>query len=703
MNLCTPARRTPLLILLAVLSTAAISCGNTKPVKTAAATTEGQSQMATKAPQPVPTPPPQPATAPPAANMLASDPQARNKEIVAHLDAVLKYWRTAESPIQKVGEPSDLIYRNQAVDYAAQIASDAFQSATAEAVLLQPFEQAQSAAATPSQSQRLQALHSTVTQRMAALKTQQETLHTQLQHAHGDQVATLQQQLEQTEGEMELQTAMDQALTRLSTLSTAKANTGLEADVQQLKSSAPDLTNPKARLAAPVLESVSSARSAGVTTKASVLFQLMSTRSALDSLIHETAQLRAQADHLRQPLQQMLRLTIQKGEQMTPSDAATPAPAPIPPAAAKPAHREHAAAKASSGDSAKAATSSATPAAPAQPSIRKQYDDLTNTFKGLSAASVPLSQEVATLDQIQADLTSWRAAVNEEYTGILTSLLIRVAAIAIALVVISIIGLIWRRATTRYVRDVRRRRQLMVMRRLVLGFLTGITLIFGFVTQFSSLATFAGFITAGIAVGLQTILLSVAAYFFIIGRYGVRVGDRITIANVTGDVIEVGIVRFYVLEMAPSGSAFHATGRVAVFSNAVLFQAGTPLFKQMPGTEYAWHQIVVKLASDKDYQAAIKLITEAVSNVYESYRPRVERQHQALESWMDSAVDAPAIQSSLQLTDAGLQFWIRYPVVLRDSAQQDQEMSEALLDLMAANQTVKEAVLAAPAIDHIAK
>ena len=33
-----------------------------------------------------------------------------------------------------------------------------------------------------------------------------------------------------------------------------------------------------------------------------------------------------------------------------------------------------------------------------------------------------------------------------------------------------------------------------------------------------------------------------------------------------------------------------------MFSNAVLFQAATPLFKQIPGTEYAWHEVVVTIA-----------------------------------------------------------------------------------------------------------
>jgi small-conductance mechanosensitive channel len=253
------------------------------------------------------------------------------------------------------------------------------------------------------------------------------------------------------------------------------------------------------------------------------------------------------------------------------------------------------------------------------------------------------------------------------------------------------------------VHDVRRRRQLLVVRRLLVGFLTGLVLIFGFVTQFSSLATFAGFITAGIAVGLQTILLSVAAYFFIIGRFGIKVGDRISIGAVTGDVVEVGIVRFYVMEMAGSGTDLYATGRVAVFSNAVLFQAGTPLFKQMPGTQYAWHELTVKLSQDADYRAAVQEITKALQGVYDGYRDQVERQHRKLELWMDSGADLPGIQSNLLLVDGGLQFWVRFPVIIRQAAAVDEKMTEALLHLMASDPKVKAAVSGAPVIKAAVK
>ena len=241
------------------------------------------------------------------------------------------------------------------------------------------------------------------------------------------------------------------------------------------------------------------------------------------------------------------------------------------------------------------------------------------------------------------------------------------------------------------------------MRRIVIGFLSVIVVLFGFVTQFNSLATFAGFITAGLAVGLQTILLSVAAYFFIIGRYGVRVGDRITVANVTGDVIEVGLVRFYVMELAGSGTELQQTGRVAVFSNAILFQAGTPLYKQMPGTEYAWHELSVKLQQAAQYSYAAEAILDTVKKVYDGYRIKIEQQHKNLEAWVDTGVESPEVDSRLQLVDGGLQLLVRYPVEMRDASSVDQQLTEALLHVMQSDQAVKEAVTSPPVIKPAVK
>src|SRR6185437_5347083 len=127
---------------------------------------------------------------------------------------------------------------------------------------------------------------------------------------------------------------------------------------------------------------------------------------------------------------------------------------------------------------------------------RKRYDELTDAFTAISKVSIPVSQEVLLLDQVRATLQSWRAAVDTERKTVIRSLLMKVIFIAIALAILFVLNELARRTIVR-VHDIRRRRQLTLVRRMVTGFFTGIVVLFGFVTQFNSLATFAGFITAG--------------------------------------------------------------------------------------------------------------------------------------------------------------------------------------------------------------
>ncbi len=592
--------------------------------------------------------------------------------MLAHLSAVIRYYRMSVSAIQRVGEPSDALYRDEAVTDAKQVGVYAFQSGKAEASLLVAYQRQQAGAdgtqAPEGETQRLQTARANVAKRLEDLKTQEKSVDEQLERARPKQVEALRNQREQVEGELELNAAMTDALGKIVAMSDTQGRAGLGGDIERLQRTAPELADDKTKVVPAPLESLSGAKSAGVSSQATVLFQLLGTRHSIDQWLQETDALHQEALGLRTPLTNIVRSTVQKGQELSQQQIAATGPA----------------------------TAAADAAQLAQ--TRASFDSVTATFRILSAAAVPLSQEIITLEQSRANLLAWRSAVDTEYRGVLRSLLLRVLVIAIALGVLFVLGEVWRRATTRYIRDARRRRQLLGMRRLVIGFLSGLVLIFGFVTQFNSLATFAGFITAGLAVGLQTILLSVAAYFFIIGRYGVRVGDRISVAGVTGDVIEVGLVRFYVMELAGGGTELQSTGRVAVFSNAILFQAGTPLYKQMPGTDYAWHELTVMLKEATEYERSAQAILSAVKQVYEVYRPKIEQQHKELQTWMDTPIALPLVESRLQLVDGGLQLLVRFPVEIRNSSSADQQVSEAMMKLMQSDEGIKQAISTSPMI-----
>jgi small-conductance mechanosensitive channel len=605
------------------------------------------------------------------------DVQARSRAIVAHLNSVIQFYRSSTQPIQKVGEPTDAVYRDQAAALSSQIAGFAFQSAKAEGTLMAGYETSQAASPNStgvSEQQRMQANEENIERGISDLQTRQAAIEKQIATAKPQTLAALQSQRKEIKGALDLSTAMKDAMQKIVSMSGSQGGTGLAADIEQLQHSVPELQSNN-KTVAPQLAMLDNAGSAGVTSQGIVLFQLFETRHSLNSLVQSNDDLHKAALALRTPISGVLRSLIQQGQQLSQqaADAASLPTATVP----------------------KFKTASApVPSKPVQPDI----NSITTKFKALSAATVPLSQEIIVLEQSGANLSAWQTSVEREYNSILHALLLRILVIGIALALIVGGGELWSRATNKYIRDIRRRRQFLIVRRFVVGFLSVLVILFGFVTQFNSLATFAGFITAGIAVGLQTILLSVAAYFFIIGRYGVKVGDRITISSVTGDVIDVGLVRFYIMELAGSGSELNPTGRVAVFSNAVLFQAGTPLYKQMPGTEYAWHELIVKLTDTASYKTVCEAVMKEVHTVYEGYRTAIEHQHQGVENWMQASIDPPIVESRLQFNGGAFQLWARFPVQIRQAAETDEKITQALFDLMAKSPDIKSAIASTPLI-----
>ncbi|HEX4021608.1 MAG TPA: mechanosensitive ion channel protein MscS [Acidobacteriaceae bacterium] len=635
-----------------------------------------------------------------------SDYKARGTEILAHLNAAIHFYRNATTFEQKIGEPSDTLYRDEAVTLSTQILQLAFQSAKAEAALLHAEQaQAPGAAASPqsdavsAQQKRMADVATHNQAQIEQLKAEIAKLDQQIPAASAAKRRIQQQQRDTLQGQLDLTQSMQQALNKI--VSFADTNTagasGLSGDITRLELSVPLVSNsastPAKQLpgAVPSGTSLRGTQGTGIIGQAEVVFDQLSIMHQLDSWMKDNDQLRRQAVKLHDPLVALIRQTIQQGQILAQNSAAANASSQS--TAKVDRTRQHAPAS--------PAPSNVVPTQPA-PTLQ-DFEQLATRFKQTSAASVPLSQEMLLLDQSHANLQQWHDSIDREYKDVLRSLMLRVLAIALALGFILLLGEAWRRASVRYVQDLRRRRQLLVIRRFVIGFCMGVVLILGFVTQFSSLATFAGFLTAGIALGLQTILLSVAAYFFIVGRYGVRIGDRISVAGVTGDVIDVGIVRLYVMELAGTGIDLSPTGRIAVFSNAVLFQATTPLFKQIPGTAYGWHEVVVKLNEAANYKAAAEKILATVTAIYQRYRADIERQHGSVERQWDIRILMPKVESHLQYVDAALEVNVRYPVAIHAAAEADAEITQALMALNQSDETVKAAVAGPPLIRSTVK
>src|SRR5437868_4595041 len=213
--------------------------------------------------------------------------------------------------------------------------------------------------------------------------------------------------------------------------------------------------------------------------------------------------------------------------------------------------------------------------------VRDQFDTLAWLFKQTAAILLPLSQEGVLLAQYRRNLSSWRDNAKSQYFDALKALGVRLAILLALLATVFVAAEAWRRGVLRYVQEPRRRYQLLLVRRIVFWALVVAIVGFTFATDLGSLATFAGLLTAGVAVAMQSVLVSIVGYFFLIGKYGIRVGDRVQIGSVTGEVIDLGLVRLHLMELSGQGS-LGPTGRVVAFANSIVFQASGGIFKQIP-------------------------------------------------------------------------------------------------------------------------
>jgi small-conductance mechanosensitive channel len=620
----------------------------------------------------------------PAALVNADDqPAVSSDAIIRHLSAVISWYRDSTTKVQPPGFASDAIYQGDARTLAEQAVRLAFDSARATVPIVNAQGQQPAAdddgqpAQGATQSQNLAQFKAKTSAHLADLQAQLDSVNKQLATASPRARAALQNQRDNLQGQIELNSAILDSVGKLLTFIENGNDTpgeGLQGSINALARSVPEVfslapTNQKAenKPAAQVTPAATQTqaaapRSNGLIGEAGALYTEMTSLREIDQLANETQNLRDIADALRQPLRNAMKATIQQSTALESQPQA----------------------------------SGANPTQAA--SLKPQYDALAARFKSLSAALVPLSQEVVVLDQSKANLLEWRRSITRQSGYALRALLLHVGTIVVALGLVLLLSEVWRRATFRYIPDVRRRRQFLTIRRFVVGFLMGIVLILGFVSEFSSLATFAGFVTAGIAVGLQAVLLSIAAYFFLIGRYGIRVGERVSVAGVTGDVVDIGLVRLYIMELAASGGDLYPTGRIAVFSNSVFFQAGMPFYKQIPGTDYTWHEVAVPIVAGSNYKSVEEKILQAVNSVYDGYRKDIERQHTDVERRIDIYMQAPNPEPQLRFTDKGLEFRVRYPVELRKASSIDDEVTQKVLEVVNGEQDLKAAVSGPPTI-----
>lgn len=197
-----------------------------------------------------------------------------------------------------------------------------------------------------------------------------------------------------------------------------------------------------------------------------------------------------------------------------------------------------------------------------------------------------------------------------------------------------------------------------------LGVLCILLVIFGTPNQ---MPTILGLATAGITIVLQDFILAFFGWFVLMGKNGIRVGDRVEINGVGGEVTEVGLINTTLLETGNMADKGLPTGRRISFINS--FAIRGQYFNFSTAGQWMWDEITLNLPETADPRAMAERIQEAaLEETQEGARKAVEEwKHGTLTDNLSRFSSTPVV--NLLPSASGFNIQVRY--VTRASARFD--------------------------------
>jgi small-conductance mechanosensitive channel len=193
----------------------------------------------------------------------------------------------------------------------------------------------------------------------------------------------------------------------------------------------------------------------------------------------------------------------------------------------------------------------------------------------------------------------------------------------------------------------------------------------------SDLTVAMGILGAGIAFASQEVIGSFAGYVNIVTGSLFRIGDRVQIGHVTGDVLDVSILRTTVMEIGEWVQADQYTGRLVTVANRVVFS--DPVFNYTQHWPYLWDEITIPITYNSDWRRAGELMVEHGREYTAHLQAQAEAQ---LRSLRDAyPVHKATVEPTLYLvmTDNWIELTLRYVVEAQARRQVKTQLHHELL------------------------
>jgi small-conductance mechanosensitive channel len=199
-----------------------------------------------------------------------------------------------------------------------------------------------------------------------------------------------------------------------------------------------------------------------------------------------------------------------------------------------------------------------------------------------------------------------------------------------------------------------------------------------------------GLITAGVAIALQRVITSFAAYLIILRGKIFNVGDRITIGGVRGDVIALDFMQTTVLEIgetpgeqhdAPSVwiTARQYTGRMIRVTNDKIFDS--PVYNFTRVFPYLWEEMQLPISYKDDRREAERILLEVghkhTDEIVREAKPHIEK---LVKEYRLATMPEIEPHVYMRLTDNWVNFSLRFLIRIEGGRAIKDRMSRDLID-----------------------
>ena len=219
------------------------------------------------------------------------------------------------------------------------------------------------------------------------------------------------------------------------------------------------------------------------------------------------------------------------------------------------------------------------------------------------------------------------------------------------------------------------------------GILTVILIASVWIRAIGQLGAFLGLFTAGLAIALKDLLTNIAGWIFILARKPFGLGDRIQIGDNAGDVIDLRIFQFTLLEIGNWVDADQSTGRIIHIPNGTIFTASQANYSA--GFKFIWNELPVLVTFESNWRQARDLLQKIVSEHAEDLSADAEKKIiEASKKYMIFyQYLTPIVYTSVK--DSGILLTMRYICDARKRRVTEHEIWEDVLRAFARNKDIE--------------